>query len=641
MWNWRARFFATTRKKTDFSSITPARPDRRITDFLNAYLKDVLTAPVKMPANSFILDRSGLARVLSLPPNEDHFNSDIVDSYRVRQGVLHNPKNDRRTTQGSFHIVEGGLPIPADKIAVPKAAFAALLRAALTPPKSLMTLPFTAAQEQKACLWLSLLMRPLVCPAAGAITASKSMETRFFAPGSLVSNLDFVESIFGNAGDPYLPECDAALDIDHWTGHTGCVILAPHLTTLTKHDVGLPSYDAATERQRRDGMCWKKENELYNGGGAFKITCRDARGVMVTIIADNYYGYCKKEIKTQISFAANLSGLAEEEHSGGAIAFPSYVLGREFHPDSVTIGQNNRTFEDALRLLGDHAVLKARRPRRRSALPHRFVRSREHAHQCAPTVGDLHHSRTSKQNKIIAVSFVHLSVGLQGSDGETDRRALLASHRLSRRRHALPQTLDGVGRRQIGNFKIDRELHAARAGVRAGLPQRHRGSGRHFSKWISAAAIARRRGKAHRASRPLLSPERSLGSVIKLFTPAPEYTEAHNEWLRGLPQTIRQLVFTVKRYYKPEWGDNWAEHFSVDRINGFLGHELKYDEHRLVANYLRVGHDGTRQRLARLQGADRISIPRTRCRWKTTSPRPPWCPRNRFRTSPVLIRTRA
>ena len=29
------------------------------------------------------------------------------------------------------------------------------------------------------------------------------MEIRF-APGNLVSNLDFVESIFGNAGDPFL-----------------------------------------------------------------------------------------------------------------------------------------------------------------------------------------------------------------------------------------------------------------------------------------------------------------------------------------------------------------------------------------------------------------------------------------------------
>ena len=54
---------------------------------------------------------------------------------------------------------------------------------------------------------------------------------------------------------------------------------------------------------------------------------------------------------------------------------------------------------------------------------------------------------------------------------------------------------------------------------------------------------------------------------------------------------MRQLVFTVKRYYRPEWGDNWREHFTVDRINGFLGHELKFDNQKLVSNYLRVGYD--------------------------------------------------
>ena len=59
------------------------------------------------------------------------------------------------------------------------------------------------------------------------------METRFFAPGNLVSNLDFVETIFGNGGDPFLPENDAGLDVDHWSGHTGCVILAPHLIRVT------------------------------------------------------------------------------------------------------------------------------------------------------------------------------------------------------------------------------------------------------------------------------------------------------------------------------------------------------------------------------------------------------------------------
>ena len=156
------------------------------------------------------------------------------------------------------------------------------------------------------------------------------MEVRFFAPGNLVSNLDFVESIFGNAGDPFIAENDAALDPAHWTGHSGCVILAPHLMGTTKKELGLPHVKDATERQKRDGMCWEKEDELYNDGGAFKITCRDARGVVVTAIADNYFGYCKKEVKTQIGFSANLHGLAEEEHAGGTLASTGYDLGEDF-----------------------------------------------------------------------------------------------------------------------------------------------------------------------------------------------------------------------------------------------------------------------------------------------------------------------
>jgi hypothetical protein len=181
------------------------------------------------------------------------------------------------------------------------------------------------------------------------------MEVRFFAPGTLVSNLDFVESIFGNGGDPFLPENDAALDVLHWTGHTGCVILAPHLATLRKKDLGLPHVDRATARQKRDGICWKSEDELYNNGNAFKVTCRDSSGVMVTVIADNYFGYCKKEVKTQISFAANLYGLSEEEHAGGAIALPVYVLGEDFIAGR-TIELKPATLGDAMRLLGSRAA---------------------------------------------------------------------------------------------------------------------------------------------------------------------------------------------------------------------------------------------------------------------------------------------
>ena len=52
----------------------------------------------------------------------------------------------------------------------------------------------------------------------------------------------------------------------HWTGHTGCVVLAPHLVGMKKKDLGLPHISEATERQRRDGMCWENEDEPYNGG---------------------------------------------------------------------------------------------------------------------------------------------------------------------------------------------------------------------------------------------------------------------------------------------------------------------------------------------------------------------------------------
>ena len=305
--------------------------DQRIQNFLAEYFSDLdLSEMPHLPNNTLILDRHGVARTLSLPAKGDHFSSDIVDSYRIQQGVLHNPKSDRRTTKGVFHVAEGGLPIPNDKKAVPQLAAARLLAKALDAPEKLTELPYLANQDSKAKAWVSLLLRPVVVPEVDGFCQQKTMEIRFFAPGNLVGNLDFVESIFGNGGDPFIADNDAGLDPAHWSGHTGCVILAPHLIGTTKKELGLPNIADATARQKRDGMCWEKEDELYNDGSAFKITCRDTSGQIVTAIADNYFGYCKKEVKTQISFAANLHGMAEEEHAGGTLAFTAYDLGEDF-----------------------------------------------------------------------------------------------------------------------------------------------------------------------------------------------------------------------------------------------------------------------------------------------------------------------
>mgnify|MGYP007000169012 len=104
-----------------------------------------------------------------------------------------------------------------------------------------------------------------------------------------------------------------------------------HLAGTPKQILNLPTKADATEREIRDGMYYENNpEELYNDGGAFKLTFRDTSGLVVTVIADNYFGYCKKEVKTQISFAANLSGLSEEEDAGGAVVFPSYDLGEQF-----------------------------------------------------------------------------------------------------------------------------------------------------------------------------------------------------------------------------------------------------------------------------------------------------------------------
>ena len=107
--------------------------DQRIQGFIKRYIADLDINDVPtLPTQTFILDRHGVARELSLPMDSDEFHSDIVSSYRVKQGVLHNPASDRRTTKGSFHITEGGLPIPGDKKAVPRLAFARMLERALS-----------------------------------------------------------------------------------------------------------------------------------------------------------------------------------------------------------------------------------------------------------------------------------------------------------------------------------------------------------------------------------------------------------------------------------------------------------------------------------------------------------------------------
>jgi len=568
--------------------------DRRIQDFLDAHLGDVAgeleDGLPRLPGETFVCDRHGLARELSLPRTGSRYESRILESYRVANGVLHNPAKDRRTTKGVFHVAEGGLPIPTDKKAVPKATFARLVHAAMRPPGWLTEIPYTVGEDRPVHGFCSLMLRPLVCPEVPGTSAAKRLEVRFFAPGSLVANLDFVESVFGNAGDPSLPENDAALDPEGWTGHTGCVILAPHLIGLTKKELGLPRTADATERQRRDGMCWEDEGEKYNDGGAFKITCRTADGVMVTLIADNYFGYSKKEVKTQIGYSANLFGLAEEEHAGGALAFPTFSLGDEFIPDSrVTDG--SYTFAEAVERLGDrievrddgYAVDRAYRDviyvpedARISLRDRRVTWTRDGGERSIPL----------RKGEI----YVHPSgykVRLAKHPGAPSWR-LIGTHPEGTLCHK-PCTVSGGGKSEISKSLGDAVIYGPLYvhDVERDLDR--------VAEVIERDYGDRRKPelRSGNPSRPLLSEQRSLGSVIKMLTPSEEeFTPEYNAWLESVPDYIRALVFIIKRLYKPEWGADWRSHFGVDIVNGDHGHEFKFEGRKIVASYLRVGQLG-------------------------------------------------
>lgn len=563
--------------------------DWRIQRFLDEYLYPAGLTP-RLPSQTFILDRHGLARALSIPCDGDEFVSDIISSYRVKQGVLHNPAKDRRTTQGVFHVTEGGLPIPDDKKAVPLATFARMLDFALKPPRELMRVPFTAGRAEQAECFVSLLLRPLVCPAVPGFTPEKRMEVRFFAPGNLVSNLDFVESIFGNGGDPFLPQNDAGLDPEHWSGHTGCVILAPHLVTITKVQAGLPHWDEATERQRRDGMCWKSEDELYNGGSAFKITARNESGVIVTIIADNYFGYCKKEVKTQIGFAANLLGRAQEEHAGGALVFPAYDLGEEFD-GSLHVQHRGHSLEEACRIFSD--VMEMR--------PEGYAVDKNHSEivyvptEARASLQTLRLEWNDSQGRVQSLKLLPGHVYMRPSGyrvelrrNEGDRRWRLVGTRAEAIYCHKPCTVSGGGKSEISKPIADAIIQGPVyvSDFKKDFDAVEELLARDYSQRFRDAA---RNGKDGRS---ILSPERSLGSVIKLFAPSPaEYTDEYNAWLDTVPPHVKELLFVVKRFHNPADGKDWRSAFSVDTVNGIPGHELKFHNKLLTTDYLRVGFE--------------------------------------------------
>ncbi len=563
--------------------------DQRIQNFIRNYFKGVDVHDINIPSFTFTLDFYGIARELSLPEKRDEYVSEYLNSYRVKQGILHNPRNDRRTTKGVFHIAEGGLPIPDDKKAVPVHTAAYLLKKATTMEGDIFNLPFTQEYDKKGKIFVSLLLRPLVSPAVDGILPKKSMEIRFFAPGSLVSNLDFVESIFGNGGSPYHISNDAGLDFESWSGHTGCIILAPQLCKLTKKEVGLPNISEATERQKRDGMCWSDEKELYNDGSAFKLTMRTDEGVIITVIADNYFGYSKKEVKTFISYAANLLGNAEEEHAGGALIFPSYNQGE----GQITKPEVfNTTLDQVAKIFPEIIDMKPEGYGVDRNYPDIFY------------VPELSRFDINKQSvtwtrkkqdysiKLLPGNFYILPNGqkysMERASGTLNYRLVETSaegvfiHK--------PCTVSGGGKSEISKSLADSIISGSFfiKDFENDFKQVDEIINYNYSNRFKESSPLK---PVKNSSRSFLSNKRSMGSSIKMLTPSADFTDEYNAWLNSIPQYIKGIAFIVKRFYREEWGSDWKSQFSVDILNGQPGNELKYKNKKLAARYLRVGYD--------------------------------------------------
>ncbi len=573
------------KEKTRLTDVANIGIYKRINDFFQSYFTGI-DDPPKVIDTALNMDHYGLARELSLPAEGEKYSNEYLSSFRISQGVLHNPKEDRRTTEGSFHIVEGGPPVPYDKKAVPVEVFANLYRAAVSPPEELTILPFTSQNTAEAKTFVSLMLKPIVSPLVQGVQEEKTMEILFVAPGSFVANLDFVESVFGNGGDPVLHTNDSGLDVDSWSGHTGYIVLAPHLNRLRKKDLGLPHYKGATERQRRDRMCYEDENELYNDGNGFKITCRDTSGVVVTLIADNYFGYSKKEIKTQIGFAANLFGNAEEEHAGGTIAYPQTNMGFFYNAmedsslEGYTWQQTAARYGNIMDIQQEGYGIDKRYPQiiylpekikvdlNKSEIRwvHRDERRRLHllpGHWYVLPNGEKFHLEKHPEAPLWKL----VGTAAEGT----------FCHK--------PCTVSGGGKSEISKSINNSIIYGTYYvwDLKEDLD--------HVERILQYDFRRRFKENPHRSkpSRSILSEDRTLGSVIKLLTPQSVYSEEFNEFLASIPNHVKALVFMIKRFYRQAWGDDWRRHFTVDIIDGKPGNELKIDGRRIRPSYLRVG----------------------------------------------------
>lgn len=602
-------------------------------EYFGAYSKSS-QVQIEFPDHVLVLGEQGMARALSVPRNGEAFRSKFIESFPLGpqrdEGVLHNTLADKRVTgYGTFQIVEGSYSIPDDKKLVPFEAGAKIVREALRASGEDLIIPYTAHDPDPVRAWSLLQVNPVVQPAVPGISAELRSQVIFLIPGSLIAGADFMETVMGNAGDPNRLVQDLGMDPLHWTGTRHLFVVNPELSNrLTKQDLGLPNRaeveerysDARDDGEKRylqklldDSQCWDSPDEPYHGGKPFKMVVRMG-DTSVTVIAGDYFGYLKKSVKAEgISLPANLIG-AEEEHAGGTVATARVNLGHSHRhrPDKSLPNRDLSFVED---MLGDRFT-----PQEGYGVD-RFLNSREKrviyvpsrtkfeidpsASGSAGTITLPDGSTISHQDHVLLPGNVYVfpdgrSLTLEKLP-EMEEWSLVGSLAEGIFCHK-PCTVSGGGKSEISKSLSDRitsrpfhvadfEMDIEKA--RALLSDKTR-------KEIFGSRYRDPEKNHGENSRPILSERRSLGSVIKLLTPDPEYTAEYNEWLGTIPHHVRELMFVVKNLYDPEvpsMREDPFQHFTVDIVDGRPATTLKFrrkldhSPETVMVRELRVGFD--------------------------------------------------
>ena len=306
-----------------------------------------------------MLDREGMARVMSLPATADSFSSPYLNSYRVPQGVLHNPQQRpphharpvphrrRRASrsgrqsggaQAGFRGAVGRRPAPAGG-----PADAALHRGSGR--------AWRAASSRCCCgRW---------CVRRRAAIPRRRWKSASSRPAAWSATWISWRAFSATPAIRTCRKTMPALDVP-----IGRDTPAAWCWRRTSWGCRRRIWAAACERGHRAAAA--RRHVLDRRGRALQRTAARSRwpaatqrGVMVTIIADNYFGYCKKEVKTQISFAANLYGSVRGRACRRRARLRHLRAGTDFYADR-TVSLKAAAFDDAVSLLGRYDRATAR-----------------------------------------------------------------------------------------------------------------------------------------------------------------------------------------------------------------------------------------------------------------------------------------